>query len=145
METWCNEVSMNLNAAKSGILEIETNGVLRRTTIGDTIDGIPVVDKYKYLGVTLTSKLNLEHQLSIINDKARKIFCALYPYFKTGSLRLRRRLYTLYILPHYLYSANTAIILGKGEKLVMKAKIWGKKCLKLGMNVSNRLVYLAIG
>ena len=49
------------------------------------IDGVPICEKYKYLGTILTSKLTCGEQIALIKRKSAHIFVKLYQYIKNAS------------------------------------------------------------
>ena len=68
IKSWCEENSLKLNMQKSGILEfvprICKNDYYLK--IGSEIEGIPVVEQYKHLGVWVDSKLTIKAQFKHI-------------------------------------------------------------------------------
>jgi len=78
---WCVENNLKVNESKSGILEFvprmgKNNFYLE---VGSKFEGFPVVDKYKYLGLWIDSKMTMEPQLKHIKDKANFLTYKLVP------------------------------------------------------------------
>ena len=40
----------------------------------DNIDGYPIKDKYKYLGIMINDKMNIQSHIGNIDKKLKKIF-----------------------------------------------------------------------
>ena len=80
INNWCRINKMELNRKKSGILQI--NKSKKKMWKITNIDGIPVVNQYKYLGVTLDNALSLAYHVQkvseIINKRAKKLSCKIY-------------------------------------------------------------------
>jgi len=72
IDQWCQENNLHLNPKKSGIVEFvpRQGNSTNYLQIGSNVDGIPVVEKYKYLGVWIDGKLTMDPQLQHIKDKA---------------------------------------------------------------------------
>jgi hypothetical protein len=58
---------MDLNKGKCGILKIKRR--LNKNGIYETINGIPQVKQYKYLGIILDEKLDFKEHLKYIKTK----------------------------------------------------------------------------
>ncbi len=71
------------------------------------IEGIPVCEKYKYLGTILTPKLTCGEQISYIKRKTGFIFVKLYPYLSHASADARRDMWQTMIRPLF----NAAMVL----------------------------------
>jgi len=69
--------------------------------------GIPVCERYKYLGTILTPKLSLDVQLKEIKRKAIFIQAKMFPYLKVASLEGRKDIFTTLIMP--LFNATLAL------------------------------------
>ena len=94
---------MKLNEKKSGILEFLPR-LGRQSPIlnaGSCFAGIPVVEKYKYLGLWVNSKLTVDLQLEYIKDKAQYLGFKLWPLLKNVSLDYRINLWTVLIRPMF--------------------------------------------
>ncbi len=70
LEMWCELNDIELNKLKSGIMIINDNKGLAK----DNIKGIPVVNKYKYLGVLLLDDLTVREHITAIRDKVDDYF-----------------------------------------------------------------------
>ena len=80
------ENNLKLNEKKSGILEFlpRLGGQSRVLNAGSCFTGIPVVEKYKYLGLWVNSKLTMDLQLGYIKDKAQYLEFKLWPLLKNA-------------------------------------------------------------
>ena len=58
VQEWCREANIKLNPDKSGVMEVTPKGVSPSLELGSKFEGIPVVQEYKYLGITLDDKMN---------------------------------------------------------------------------------------
>ena len=63
VENWCDINKISLNRKKSGIL------VVKGKTEKEEIKGIPIIQTYKYLGITLNKKLDIKER---INNKLKE-------------------------------------------------------------------------
>ena len=65
----------------------------------NTIKGVPICEKYKYLGTILTPKLESSEQISFIKRKAGFLYVKLYPYLKNASADTRRDMWQTMVKP----------------------------------------------
>ena len=70
------------------------------------IEGVPLVNKYKYLGYYLDCKLTLKTQLEFIRRKSDFLFVKLYPYLSNASADGRRDMWQTMVRPLF----NAALI-----------------------------------
>ena len=73
----------------------------------NTIEGVPICEKYKYLGTILTPKLESSEQISYIKRKAGFLYVKLYPYLKNASADARRDMWQTMVKPLF----NAALVL----------------------------------
>lgn len=114
IETWCSENGMELNKKKSGVLIFAPRRAMdipnmKRVKKGrnngdwiparESINGIPIVSKYKYLGTCLDNKLTMKTQLDSIRRKANFLFVRLYPFLVTASAEGRRDMWLTMVSP----------------------------------------------
>ena len=68
IDGWTKLNGINVNKKKSGIMilknKIETN---------DKIDGYPIINKYKYLGIMINDKMNIQSHIGNIDKKLKNI------------------------------------------------------------------------
>ena len=168
IEEWSSQNGMELNKKKSGIvvftsrkarkvplMKLETvkdeNGYVQRKQwipSIETIEGIPIVTKYKYLGTYLDFKLTLETQNDHIKRKSDFLFARLYPYLSHATADARKDMWRTMVMPLF----NAVLILIYYEKA--KTNSWKtlrlligtfKKYLLIPKNTSTELVYEMIG
>ena len=72
-----------------------------------TIEGVPICEKYKYLGTILTPKLECNEQISYIKRKAGFLLVKLYPYLKSASADAKRDMWQTMVKPLF----NAALVL----------------------------------
>jgi len=114
VENWANKNGMTLNKKKSGIIIFvnrraikpplmqkskEKRGGIKWTPTQKTINGVPICDKYKYLGTWLDSKLTIDPQISHIRKKAAHIYVKPYPYLMSASADARRDIWQTMVAP----------------------------------------------
>jgi len=85
----------------------EKKGLMSWIPTQKTINGVPICDKYKYLGAWLNSKLTAEPQITHIRKKAAHIYVKLYPYLMSASADARRDMWQTMVAPLF----NAAYIL----------------------------------
>lgn len=98
---WSKENNLELNDKKSGIVEFLPRSGRQTSTLktGSVFESIPIVDKYKYLGLWLDKKLTLDPQLHHIKKKSGFIRSRLAPLLGGISLDYRINLWTVFIRP----------------------------------------------
>ena len=69
------------------------------TPVQKEVEGVPICEKYKYLGTILTPKLTCGEQISFIRRKSAYVFIKLYPYLKNASADARRDMWQTMIRP----------------------------------------------
>jgi len=90
---------MRLNKDKSAVLEFTPRLAKKLFIRSETVLGIPVVSKYKYLGLWLNRKLTLDDQLAHIRRKANFIALKLSPLLHKVSLDYRKNLWEIFVKP----------------------------------------------
>ena len=100
---WSSDNNLKLNESKSGIIEFlprlgRQSSVLK---VGSLFAGIPVVEKYKYLGMWVNSKLTMDLQLEYIKEKAQYLVYKLWPLLKNVPLDYRINLWTVLVRPMF--------------------------------------------
>lgn len=97
LKQWSEERNMLINKAKSGILPIEGS----RLSVGGALNGYPVVETYKYLGVMLSGRLDVKEHCKLINRKAAFISGRLFGVRLKDDLRTNMNLFKVLIMPSY--------------------------------------------
>lgn len=112
------------------------------------IDGVPIVNKYKYLGYYLDCKLTVDSQIDFIEKKSNFLWTRLYPYLSNASADGRRDMWKTMVMP--LFNA-VFTILNLEKSLEAKDKVlrlWistFKRFLMIPKNTSTLLVGEMIG
>jgi hypothetical protein len=104
VEQWSNVNGMLLNRKKSAVVEFLPRYARSDVYRGQLIMGIPVETKYKYLGVWLNQKLNLDPQLVHIKRKSDFIRASLGPVLSKCSLGYRKNLWDLFVRPLFEFT-----------------------------------------
>ena len=100
IDLWSKENGINVNRKKRGIF------VLKGEEQNDNIERYPILNEYKYLGILIDKKLNIQNHAGFINKKLSKYFRKIYflnqRYFRVKSIMLlfnyfyKSRLYYVY-------------------------------------------------
>ena len=152
---WSEKNGMLLNKKKSGIIifadrkakkipmmEIPKSGPnqMRKNKWSPTqaeINGVPICEKYKYLGTILTSKLTCGEQIAFIKRKSAHIFVKLYPYLQNASADGRRDIWQTMIRPLF----DAAFVLLEYEPSITQKRnlsCFRRKTFKQFMMISKR-------
>jgi len=158
---WSEKNGMLLNKAKSGIVVFagrRGKNVPRMKTVEvidknakkprkvprkklvptqESIEGVPICEKYKYLGTILTPKLTSGEQINYIKRKSTHLLVKLYPYLKNATCDARRDMWQTMVRPLF----NAALCLqhyepSKSQKQNLD-KLW-RKTFKEFMMISKR-------
>jgi len=141
IDLWSKENGINVNRKKSGIF------VLKGEEQNDNIEGYPILNEYKYLGILIDKKLNIQNHAGFINKKLSKYFRKIYflnpRYFSLKSIILlfnyfhKSRLY--YGLPSFI--DQTATINRVYRSILFNIKI----LLKSTIRTNNNKLRTALG
>ena len=134
---------MELNKKKSGIIPFASRivrsvtfmeGIYEKTGPGrkekitrkwqivkKEVDGIPIVEKYKYLGTYFDFQSTEENQLNFIKRKANWMYIKLYPYLINASADGRRDMWKTMIAP--LFNGIIALM-GVEDSVARLTKIY---------------------
>jgi hypothetical protein len=104
---------------------------------GSGVYGIPVCQKYKYLGTWLTPKLSCSPQINHIKMKSAHLFTKLYPYLSVATADGRRDMFNTMVMP--LFNAATMLLKYEPSKVHEDNLVRIKRMLfKQFMRISNR-------
>ena len=169
IERWSELNGMELNKKKSGILPLSSRmrkdipfmklekvfdaakqKVIRQewTPALKEINGIPVVNKYKYLGTYLDSKLTMKTQIESIKKKSNFLYVKLYPYLKNATADGRRDIWKTMVVP--LFNAVFMLAMfDKSETEVRRINIellgTFKRFLMIPKTTNSEIVWEMIG
>jgi len=145
LNKWSSTNNLLLNAKKSGIIEFLPRIGKQEPSlqIGNFFKGIPIVEKYKYLGLWINSKLNIKDHITHIKQKAEFQTIKLWPLLKNTSLDFRMNLWTILIRP--LFEMLTCLYKNENsrsnrEMIVRLLRVAFKKFALLKKNVSKYMV-----
>ena len=120
-KTWCSENNLALTAAKSGIVEfLPRRGRKKTLNIGQEYEGIPICERYKYLGMWVDQKLYMDTQAQHIKKKADWISIKLWPVLKRVSMQYCKNLWTILMRPLF---EQLAILYNAEKSKTNKGKI----------------------
>jgi hypothetical protein len=131
IEEWSERNGMSLNKKKSGIVifaKRRANKIPMMKTVKEVtkskkgkdvikrkwipaqkeIEGVPICEKYKYLGTILTPKLTCGEQIAHIRRKSAHIFVQLYPYLRNATADARRDMWQTMVRP--LFDATFVLL-----------------------------------
>ncbi len=127
-DTWCNESNIKLNPSKSGILEVVPRRSKPILQIGTSIQNVPVVNSYKYLGLTLDNKLTGDKHIAFMNMKINFLNHRLAPLLRKVSVDYRINLWKILVRP--LYNPLLAMMLRNNQSRIIKTERNLKMSLK---------------
>jgi hypothetical protein len=134
---WCSKTGMALNKSKSGILTIfpkKPNDENPQPI--DHIKEIPLVEKYKYLGIVIDKNASLNLHM---NDLKKKVGFIRHRYsfiFSKNSIRFRRNAFQVFIAPLFTQLCGAFIYLRSQDKTKL-LKLW-KGAFKKFMGLKNK-------
>ena len=155
VERWCIEFNIKLNPSKSGVLEIVPKYKSGSLKVGTSFHGIPVVEKYKYLGVWLDRKLScqlhLEYFFGAKSNKMEQkmgkgkvdfLVNRLNPCFKAITVDYAISLWMTFIKPLFLPLATLSDLVSPTEKEIAQTRLRAslKKFLKFPKNFKTELL-----
>ncbi len=160
IKDWSVQYNISLNPAKSGILEVPPKYGNTALEVGSSLDGIPVVNSYKYLGVWIDQKLSPKRHLDFLfgakktrssdgeakKGKVNYLVNSLGPCFKDISFSYRTNLWITFIRPLFLPLATFGSIITESEResICTKLKVSLKKFLKLPRNFRDDILMQAV-
>jgi len=144
IKQWSSENNLKFNPKKSGILKFIPRLGNNRAylVVGEEIEGIPIVSKYKCLGLWIDSKLTIDPQMDHIEKKGRFIQSKLWGVLKHFSLDYRINLWNTLIRPLFemlifLYDKEGQTNRGRVETLIRKTF---KKLTFLSNNIPTETI-----
>jgi len=150
IEKWTKNNGIMVNKNKSGIM------VIKGTETNSKIEGYPVIKEYKYLGITINNKLQINKHVGNINKKLNEYFTRNYilnkRLFSVKSIMLifgyfhKSRM--LYGLPAFIdqkvWINRIDKILTNNIKKLLKLPIrTNTERLKLALGIPDLMIYLA--
>ena len=142
IDKWTELNDIKVNKSKSGIMILKNN-----IEKNDNIDGYPIINEYKYLGIIINDKMNIQKHIGNIDKKLDEYFQRNYvlnkKYFSVKSILLifgyfhKSRL--LYGLPAFIDQKSKI----KRIDNIMSTNI--KKLLKLPMRTNTERLKIALG
>lgn len=101
------------------------------------IEGVPICEKYKYLGTILTPKLTSGEQINYIRRKSTHLLVKLYPYLKNASCDARRDMWQTMVRP--LFNAALCLLYYEPSKVQKQnlLRLW-RTTFKEFMMISKR-------
>ncbi|HRP36352.1 MAG TPA: reverse transcriptase domain-containing protein [Candidatus Dojkabacteria bacterium] len=168
IERWAKVNGMELNKRKSGIIpftsrkahnipfmelrKFESKGKKpegkRWEVARKELNGVPIVEKYKYLGSYLSAKLTMDEQIQFIKRKFGWLFTKLYPYLAVASADARRDMWWTMMAPMF----NAVLVIMTEEESDSRRmeiqKLWMytfKKFMLIPKTTYNTIVLAMIG
>jgi len=153
VKKWSSNYNIKLNSRKSGILEVPPKYKSPVFIVGSSFEGVPVVDRYKYLGVWLDQFLSpLAHldylfgsqknQEGASRGRINNITRFLSPCIKNVSFDYRANLWITFIRPLFLPLAAMSAILTESHQERIQARLRGslRKFIGLPKNFSIEIL-----
>jgi len=128
VNSWCKVSKIQLNAIKSGIVEIIPRRSRLSLEIGSRVDGIPVLSSYKYLGLDIDNKLTGDVHMGLMNRKINFLNCRLAPLLSKISTDFRINLWKVLVKP--LYKPVLALVSGNNLSRVKALEVNLKRSMK---------------
>ena len=125
---WCSRSKIILNPKKSGILEVISRRSKPSLKYGNHIEGIPVVQSYRCLGLLIDSKLTGDDHVTQMNRKINFLNCKLTPLLSKVSFDYRCNLWKVLVKP--LYKPVLALMAQNNITRVRNLEINLKKSFK---------------
>ncbi len=139
------KLNMKVNKKKCGILPLLQRG--GKATKKSDLNGYPYVNYYKYLGVEVNGKLELEEYLKRIKRKSGFILSRITSTLKNSETETRKFLWSMLIRPLYDYIFPFMEDLSKGlqQKFLQTMRASLKKWIGIRNSVPNGLTATLIG
>jgi len=135
---WSLENGATINRRKCGILPISKKD---NPDVWLEIDGVPVVDEYKYLGIPLDQALNLKHLVPVINSRVKRFNKRIKLIHHTVvGLRAKFQLWQTYIRSAFDYFGPSIAMCGQRDKFESHYFSSLKRALDLPQQTSNQAI-----
>jgi len=129
IEKWTKNNGIMVNKNKSGIM------VIKGTETNSKIEGYPVIKEYKYLGITINNKLQINKHVGNINKKLNEYF--------TRNYILNKRLFSVKsIMLIFGYFHKSRMLYGLPA--FIDQKVWINRIDKILTNNIKKLLKLPI-
>ncbi len=142
VQEWCKEAKIKLNPNKSGILEVTHRRGRKLLEIGSSIEEIPVVESYRYLGLVVDGKLTGDAHLKAMSKKIEFLNFKLAPLLSKISITYRVNLWRILVQP--LFKPMLAILSGNNQSRVknLQSRLKGslKKFAGLSKNTADVVI-----
>ena len=126
---WCSQTGLILNPKKSGILEFLPNRKRRYTLqIGESLEDIPIVSEYKYLGLVIDQKLTGRSHINKMQQKIQFLTNKLIPLLGKVSVDYRINLWKILVKP--LFKPGLGIMYQNSASRIVNLERCLKKSLK---------------
>ena len=129
VEAWLNANRLSLNVNKSACSFITNKNILNAPAVQIRNQDITLVDKFKFLGVTVDNKLSFKDHISNICSKISRSYSILFKLSHFIPSQTIKKLYYSMVYPFITYALE----------------VWGKSCktqIKRVKNVMNKCVKL---
>ena len=142
IDKWSKLNGIKVNKNKSGIMILK-NDIKEK----DNIDGYPIIREYKYLGILINFKMNIQNHIGMINKK-------LDEYFKKNFILNKRYFSVKSIMLIFGYFHKSRLLYGLPAFIDQKSKIERidnimitniKKLLKLAKRTNTERLKIALG
>ena len=143
IEEWSNDNNMTINKSKCGILPV----TISRFTTERDVNGYPVVESYKYLGLVMNGRLDLKEHCKLINKKAAFISSRLYGLRLKDDLRTNMNLFKVFIMPSYRMAFTLYDRQNEQDKAALERhmRVWAKKFIRIPINTAGHTFDLIAG
>ena len=142
IDKWSKLNGINVNKNKSGIMILK-NDIKEK----DNIDGYPIIREYKYLGILINFKMNIQNHIGMIDKKLNE-------YFKKNFILNKRYFSVKSIMLIFGYFHKSRLLYGLPAFIDQKSKIERidnimitniKKLLKLAKRTNTERLKIALG
>ena len=100
IQAWAERNGLSLNKAKSAILYVQNRLGPRKKLKEKDVEGINLVQEYKYLGLWINDRLSPDSHIHHCNQKLNFVWFRLKWVLGNSSLKLRRNMWNLFVRPH---------------------------------------------
>ena len=104
IDQWSVINGMKLNKKKSAIVEFIPRHAKKTNFESNELEGVPIVNKYKYFGLWMNQRLTLDDQYLHIKKKSDFLRAKLYPMLTQSSLNYRENLWSMLMRPLFEFT-----------------------------------------